>query len=319
MNNKQKVQFYLAAVILFIAFLTTISSAQTTGFNFQGRLNDGSNPANGRYDLQFLLYDALVGGNQVGAIVSKPNTVLINGVFSTQLDFGSAAFSGGNRFLEIQVRPAGSPNAHVILGARQQIASVPYAVKSLNATNADNATNAQNAVNATNATNAQNALSLGGVAASNYLLKNGDGSQLTNVTAVNSQQLGGVAASRYLASDANGNANVGGNLTQPLANNGLPKAIVRLDRDGNIASCYNGVTNASTGNCGFGTNHPQLGVYGINFGFNVSNRVIFVSSEWDADDTLADIFSRSTNAITINVLYPQNQDPTNAPINIIVY
>ena len=33
--------------------------AQGTAFTYQGRLNDGGNPANGSYDLRFALYDAL--------------------------------------------------------------------------------------------------------------------------------------------------------------------------------------------------------------------------------------------------------------------
>lgn len=154
-------KFKPATFFFILFFLTVISaSAQTSAFNFQGRLNDGANPANGRYDLQFKLFDAIMGGNQIGATVDRPNLMLINGVFSTVLDFGAAAFTtSGNRFLEISVRPNGSPNAFVVLGARQQLLSVPLAVRATSATNADNATNAQNAGNSN---------SLGGITASNY-------------------------------------------------------------------------------------------------------------------------------------------------------
>lgn len=139
--------------------------AQTTAFNFQGRLNDGTSPANGRYDLQFKLFPAITGGSQVGSTVDRPNLLLVNGVFSTTLDFGASAITSGDRFVEISVRPNGSPNAHFILGARQQIMSVPFAVRSANATQADNATNAQNA---DNATTAQNSNALGGFAPGSY-------------------------------------------------------------------------------------------------------------------------------------------------------
>ena len=163
--------------ILIFALVFTLSGltaqAQTTAFNFQGRLNDGSSPANGRYDLQFKLYDQIAGGTQVGLTVDRPNLMLINGVFSTTLDFGGSAFDGNARFIEISLRPTSpaniAPNAYTILGARQQILSVPYAVKSLNSSNADNAANAANADNATNATNAVNSQQLGGVAASQYI------------------------------------------------------------------------------------------------------------------------------------------------------
>jgi len=156
-----RLKFVLAQVILVAAF-SIAAAAQTTAFNFQGRMNDGTNPANGRYDLQFKLFDAITGGNQIGSTVDRPNLMLINGVFSTTLDFGATAFTGGDRFVEISVRPNGSPNAHVVLGARQQIMSVPFSVRAANATQADRATIATNALDAANAD------ALGRVAASSY-------------------------------------------------------------------------------------------------------------------------------------------------------
>lgn len=44
-------------LFLFLFGFIGTAWAQTTAFNFQGRLNDGANPANGRYDLQFKLFD----------------------------------------------------------------------------------------------------------------------------------------------------------------------------------------------------------------------------------------------------------------------
>lgn len=124
-------------------FLVVLFSAsafgQTTAFNFQGRLNDGTNPSNGSYDLQFKLFDAIVGGTQIGSTLDRPNHLVINGVFSTALDFGTAAFMSGDRFIEISIRPSGNPNPHVILGARQQILSVPLAVRATTASTAENA------------------------------------------------------------------------------------------------------------------------------------------------------------------------------------
>src|SRR6185436_9232228 len=39
--------------------------AQTTVFTYQGRLNDGANPAEGVYDLQFALHDGPTNGTLV--------------------------------------------------------------------------------------------------------------------------------------------------------------------------------------------------------------------------------------------------------------
>lgn len=227
-------------IFALISALSALAAAQTTAFNFQGRLNDGANPANGRYDLQFILYDALVGGNQIGPILTKPNLTLINGVFSTQLDFGAAAFAGGDRFLEIQLRPNGSTNAYVILGARQQILSVPYSVKSLNATNADNATNATNAFNATNATNAVNSQQLGGVAASQFVQKGG---------------VGTVKAMVYV--DRNQVNNISQCYNATLSGSA-----------------------ATTPPCGFTLNHFTDGGWGINFGFPLGTSFMSLTTSY---------------------------------------
>lgn len=162
---------------------------QTTSFTYQGDLRFSGQPANGNFDFEFALFDAADAGNQLGTTQAVGNLAVTNGRFTVTLDFGSQ-FPGANRFLEIRVRQAGQPGI-TILSPRQQLSSTPYAVKSLaaetaqtaatatNATNADNATNAVNATNALNATNATNAttaatatnaLSLGGVAANQYVL-----------------------------------------------------------------------------------------------------------------------------------------------------
>src|SRR5205823_840441 len=53
------------ALMLVLAFSKSLSPtafAQGSTFTYQGRLNDGANPANGHYDLIFALYDAASGG-----------------------------------------------------------------------------------------------------------------------------------------------------------------------------------------------------------------------------------------------------------------
>jgi hypothetical protein len=253
---------------VFILMLSALGLAQGNGFNFQGRLNDGTNPANGRYDLQFRLYDVIAGGNQIGAVLSSPNTILINGVFSVTLDFGAAAFNSPNNiFIEIAIRPNGSPNAFAILGPRQQLTVVPFAVRAANATNADNATNAvnaqtaDNAVNATDALTANNALRLGGVPPSGW-------AQLNVVNTGDIRTTGALA--------------ITGNAFQPIPANGFVKAMLQVSPQGTILHCFNGITNSSIGDCGFVVTQPPslIGVYRINFGFPVSGRFIAVSAEY---------------------------------------
>src|SRR5438128_2584417 len=107
--------------------------AQGTSFTYQGRLQDGGTAANGSYDLQFTLWDALSGGSQQPqpspVTVTRSAVAVTNGIFAVQLDFGANAFPGADRFLEIGVRPAGS-GSFTILSPRQQITSTPYATRS---------------------------------------------------------------------------------------------------------------------------------------------------------------------------------------------
>ena len=64
-------------IISMLAALTAGTAfAQGTGFNFQGRLNDGANPANGQYDLQFRLFNAVQGGTQIGLILLNLRVIL---------------------------------------------------------------------------------------------------------------------------------------------------------------------------------------------------------------------------------------------------
>lgn len=271
-------------VSIFIALAAANSSAQSTNFNFQGRLNDGANPANGSYDLQFRLFNAITGGTPVGAVASRPATVLINGVFSTTLDFGATAFNSPNNvFIEISVKRAGSPNAFTILGPRQQLTAVPFAIRATNADIAQNAVNAGNAVNAINAENAStagsanialNALSLGGVLPAGW-------------TRLNVQNSGDLLTT--------GRLQITGNATQAAAANGLIKAMLVVNPNGTIVRCYNGITISSTGNCGFTVTLPLTGVFRINFGFPVAERFVSVTAQY-----CSGCFNGATNNIGAN-------------------
>lgn len=99
-----------------------------TAFTYQGRLNDGGSPANGEYDLRFMLYNAASSGTQVGSMVAKENTAVTDGLFTVQLDFGSDIFTGEARYLEIGVRPGASGANFTTLSPRQALTPAPYAL-----------------------------------------------------------------------------------------------------------------------------------------------------------------------------------------------
>lgn len=152
---RSKTTDLLTILILCLAFAAT-AKTQTTEFTYQGSLSDGGAAASGSHDFEFLLFDSLVSGTQIGSTVTRNAVAVSNGIFVVRLDFGSQ-FPGANRFLEIRVRVSGQGGI-TILAPRQQIGSEPYAIKSLNAENA--------AIAAT----ANNALSLGGTAANQFVL-----------------------------------------------------------------------------------------------------------------------------------------------------
>ena len=130
-------------ICLLLSVLTVMcfgqqTQAQTASFTYQGKLTDGGNLGSASYDMQFKLFDTgTVGaGAQQGGTLTLAAVQVTNGIFTVQLDFGAGVFTGADRFLEIAVKPAGSPT-FTTLAPRQQVSSTPYAVRSLNATSAD--------------------------------------------------------------------------------------------------------------------------------------------------------------------------------------
>lgn len=122
----------LAALVLACAVQSSLASAPVgTAFNYQGQLKQNGQAVNANADLRFLMYDAAVGGSQVGSLIEAPLTPINNGVFTTSLDFGANVFSGDARWLEIHVRvPAGSGN-YATLSPRQPLSATPYAIQAL--------------------------------------------------------------------------------------------------------------------------------------------------------------------------------------------
>jgi hypothetical protein len=108
-----------------------VGLAQTSSFTYQGRLTDNSLPANGPYDCQFKLFDALSDGAQISSTVSINGVTVNSGVFTVTLDFGPGAFPGAARFLEISVRQGAA--AFTTLSPRQPVTATPYAIQTLNA------------------------------------------------------------------------------------------------------------------------------------------------------------------------------------------
>jgi hypothetical protein len=108
-------------------------AAVGTAFTYQGRLIDGTLPASTAYDFQFYLFDALSGGSQVGSMIPFNDLLVADGYFTVVLDFGSSAFNGQARFLEVRLRLGSSAGAFTTLTPRQELTAAPYALYSLSA------------------------------------------------------------------------------------------------------------------------------------------------------------------------------------------
>src|ERR1022692_2941914 len=119
---KTKIQPLLIALALFAG--NHQAAAQGTAFTYQGRLNSGTNPANGSYDMTFNLFVANSGGSAVAGPLTNSATAVSNGLFAVTLDFGAGVFTGADRWLEIAVRTNG-PGALTTLTPRQQLTAAP--------------------------------------------------------------------------------------------------------------------------------------------------------------------------------------------------
>src|SRR5438445_11452168 len=171
--------------LLALTLLATLNSqlatgfAQGTAFTYQGRLNDGGAPANGSYDLTFTLLNVSSGAGTMAGPVTNSAVGASNGLFTVTLDFGSGAFPGADRFLEIGVRTNGS-GAFTALSPRQKITSAPHAITAGNVTGAVAASQLSGAVALANlpttvlVTNGQTGVNLTGTFS-------GNGAGVTNV------------------------------------------------------------------------------------------------------------------------------------------
>lgn len=124
----------LSLLLLFSTPILQLSTllAQSTAFSYQGRLTDGSSPANGNYDLSFTLFGVASGGSALTLSHIVP-TVVSDGLFTVTPDFGALVFSGADRWLEVGARTNGG-GTFTTLSPRQKVSATPYAITASNLT-----------------------------------------------------------------------------------------------------------------------------------------------------------------------------------------
>jgi hypothetical protein len=104
-----------------------VQAAMGTAFTYQGQLKKGGALVNRNCDFLFTLWDAETGGNQIGPNQEKTNVPVTNGLFTVQLDFGTNAFQGDARWLQIAVKCTGDTSP-TTLSPRQPLTPAPYAL-----------------------------------------------------------------------------------------------------------------------------------------------------------------------------------------------
>src|SRR4051812_44740156 len=100
----------LIAFVLCLAEFAILSTshAQGTAFTYQGRLNDGGNPAHGTYDFRFRLASEPLGPTYIGNPYLSNSVFVTNGLFAAVPDFGPGILTGSNYWLEVDVRTNGA-------------------------------------------------------------------------------------------------------------------------------------------------------------------------------------------------------------------
>lgn len=107
-------------------------------FTYQGYLEDDGSPVGDSCDFQFSLWDSSgtgtppTGGIQIGSTESVPSLTVSGGLFTQVLNstgsFGSDAFNGQRRYLQIAVRCPAGGGVYTTLAPRQLLTASPYAL-----------------------------------------------------------------------------------------------------------------------------------------------------------------------------------------------
>lgn len=137
MPNRSPLVLLLAALLV-AATGPAHAAALGRGFTYQGQLQQAGVPVDGAVSLRFSLWDAAgageppTGGNLVGAMQSIANVAVTGGVFSVVLnandEFGSQAFGGEARWLQVEVCTDSTCASTTVLGPRQPLTGAPYAL-----------------------------------------------------------------------------------------------------------------------------------------------------------------------------------------------
>ncbi|MBI3867456.1 MAG: hypothetical protein HY299_02910 [Verrucomicrobia bacterium] len=142
-------KLYLFGFLLLASTGSFIHAAPLgTAFTFQGRLADNGVYPTGHYELRVSLWDDAAAGSRVGNTNAFSSVDVTNGLFTVSLDFGSGAFNGAARWLQLGVRSNGVVTAPVPLSPRMPVSPAPHSLFAANAASAATAATATTATSA---------------------------------------------------------------------------------------------------------------------------------------------------------------------------
>ena len=124
----------LAASLVAAAAFRGAGQPLDSTFTYQGQLRNAGQLVNGNVDVRFTLWDSDVGGTQVGNTNDFTNYPLTDGRFALGLNFGSGAFNGDQRWVQIEFRSPAGAGQYLTLAPRDKILATPYALYALNST-----------------------------------------------------------------------------------------------------------------------------------------------------------------------------------------
>jgi hypothetical protein len=129
--------FYKLVLAILTVVVSNVAQAQTTAFNFSGRLSEVGLPVTGVYDFRFTVFGSLDLNDVISGPITNNQVGVKGGVFNTRLDFGDQTFTGAARWLRVEVRRTGT-STYTNLSPRIEITTAPYAIRARSAAIADN-------------------------------------------------------------------------------------------------------------------------------------------------------------------------------------
>ncbi len=190
-THPTEASFKLSALLALLLGVQAGAHAQGTAFTYQGRLNFNGSLAAGNYDFRFRLATDALGNNFTGSPFLTNAVPVTNGLFFTTLDFGAGIFTGGNLWLQIEVKTNGAAG-YSLLNPLQAFAPTPYAMFANTASNVSGTISAAQISGTIGNSVLPASPNFSGTITANAIAGNG-----ANVTNVNAATLNGLNATNF--------------------------------------------------------------------------------------------------------------------------